>query len=355
MKKLIFTLTALLTFSCGKSLKNPNFDFSGMEQFWIITQKIEEGKEPSEQDWTNLFNTPGYMALTKSEFRKEMFREYFCLVFDTGKKDSLEVKLNDPGFSGYRKGILKHYITVKGSRAELESQIELLKNRPVSGPAMPEALEYLPVKNIKGYPPVAFVIFSFDGRGYDPIVLDLLASTKIDILPFLAHEFHHYYRNKFSRLNFAKVEKDNNQIIHYINEIQAEGIADQIDKKPMLTDSVGLSRMAARFKKYYDMSPGIIEKLNEIFEKQVDSDQEMNTIGNEISSILPQSGHHPGFFMASTIIEVFGKKKLIEKYDNPFEFFRLYSLAAKKSSDSRPVFSEKAMEFITGFEKDFMQ
>ncbi len=65
---------------------NPNFDFSGIKQFWNIVNILERNQEPNSSEWSKLFNTPGYKVLTSGEFSKAFFKKNFRLVFMPSKK-----------------------------------------------------------------------------------------------------------------------------------------------------------------------------------------------------------------------------------------------------------------------------
>ena len=39
---------------------NPSFDFSGIEEFWKIVDILKKDKEPAEEQWQAMFETPGY-------------------------------------------------------------------------------------------------------------------------------------------------------------------------------------------------------------------------------------------------------------------------------------------------------
>ena len=55
------------------------------------------------------------------------------------------------------------------------------------------ARAYLPDFEVESYPPVAFVLFAPDARGYDTVVLDVFHTIdqREYLLRFVAHEFHH--------------------------------------------------------------------------------------------------------------------------------------------------------------------
>ncbi len=76
--KLSVLLTVLILFptifNVSAQNKNPNFDFSGIKQFWNIVDILKQNQYPTNNQWHNLFNTPGYKVLTHQEFPKNFLR-----------------------------------------------------------------------------------------------------------------------------------------------------------------------------------------------------------------------------------------------------------------------------------------
>jgi len=330
---------------------NQNFEFSGVYKFWEITEILEKNNVPSENQWNFLFRTPGYKVLIENEFEKEFFIKNFKLVYIPSKMDSLNEKLR----KGIDKKYLQHYMKAKESKAELKEQIKVLKNNPYSKDAIRLAMEYLPFADIKGAPLVSFVIFANDGRDYHPIVIDLLATINWDFLPFLAHEFHHFYRDKYKIIDMSKIEPADYYFVWAIDQIQKEGLADQIDKKKWFHKNYDQSNFQIKkFKRYVNQSPELIKKMDNILTEAFIFSERREELSKKLREILPQSGHHPGYYMADAIIDRIGKEKLVESFANPFEFFRLYQKASELNEED-PSFSEKSIEFIRSLEKKYLE
>lgn len=60
---------------------NPNFDFSGMDRFWEVVAVLEADRDPTTAQWNALFETPGYRALTASEFDRSFLEDAFEIAF----------------------------------------------------------------------------------------------------------------------------------------------------------------------------------------------------------------------------------------------------------------------------------
>ena len=106
-----------------------------------------------------------------------------------------------------------------------------------------------------------------------------------------------------------------------------------------------LSSIASGTRLAIEESPGTIRKLNDILERLADGEGDMSKLGREFKSLVPQSGHPNGFYMANVILDNLGKAELVRDINDAPAFFRRYSEAAKKSGTA-PVFSEKALKYL---------
>ncbi len=352
----ILSVTALSFFASSYSGQETpttaNIDFSGVERFLELTAMLENDEVPSQEQWNQLFSTPGYDVLITREFRKEFFIERFKLAFMPSKRDALEAKLKEE--EGFWAKFLPHYVRAKNQRSLIIEQIEKLKTLNFMKAAMDEVRSFLPDIPLKEYPPISFVIFGPDARGYRPVVVDVLyAYDQGDLLiPFIAHEFHHYFRDQF--FDYAQ-EQD---IIWVINQIQAEGTADQINKGKWFHDKNLFPKYAEKNKNYlewYDKSPQIIREMDRLFAAMNEHPEKKKELGQKLVAVVPLSGHPTGFYMSNLIIEQLGKDALVKEIANPFAFFRLYKQAADKMGGATPTFSERAIQFILTLEKRYIR
>ena len=119
------TLPLLLFIITFKSLNanNPNFEFSGITQFWNIVKSLEANLEPTAQEWTSLFSTPGYRVLTSNEFSRDFFIRNFKLVFKPNNKKKLQAELQ----SGNNIQHLKHYIKIRDNKKLIQEQLNKIR------------------------------------------------------------------------------------------------------------------------------------------------------------------------------------------------------------------------------------
>lgn len=338
---------------------NSSFDFLGMDKFWELVSILEKDKEPTIEQWDSLFNTPGYNILIIQEFQREFFEKCFNLVFMPSKAEELKLELEK---TGRKTEYIRHYVRVKKMKEEIINQQKKLQS---STSLMKEALsytqKYLPNNMIQNYhfPPISFVIFGNDARGYSPIVVDILFSIDVEeFIPYLlGHEAHHFYRNKKLEFNFPDEESADYDIIWTINQIQAEGIADHIDKQYLIFNEGPFEQApwVKKYKEYLNDSPNIIKGMSELLTEIADSSENYNKISQKFRELVPMVGHSIGYYMTNVIIGKLGKSVLIEQVGNAFAFFRLYNQAAKMEGSDYPIFSEKSINLLSELEKKYIK
>jgi hypothetical protein len=290
-----------------------------------------------------MFITPGYAALTKSEFTRDFFKKMFKLAFMPSKAKELTTFLISAPI--WQKAQLEHYQKIKAKRLEILAATEKLKDSQISTDALRKALEYLPSLEAEECPPVSFVVFGNEARGYSPVVVDIVKAieSKDDLECLLAHEFHHYLRNKFLSFNPARIEPEDENIIWVLNQLQCEGIADLIDMKPKFADP---EFIRSEYYSLFEKSVDIIHELDSLFVRISAFPDQKETLGLQLKKSIPWSGHPTGFYMARKILEQNGKAALISDIGNPFRFIELYQDAALGNGRGIPVFSTKALELI---------
>jgi hypothetical protein len=99
-------------------------DIRGIEIFWRIADAFQSGGTPDESLWTCLFETPGYEALTRSEYTPENLRKAISIGLDPER--AYEARIS----SGTRLGqFVEHFRKAADRRLEIEAVVEELKNR----------------------------------------------------------------------------------------------------------------------------------------------------------------------------------------------------------------------------------
>lgn len=317
------------------ALVNTNFDFSALPSFWGIFDSLCSDATPSPEAWQGLFSSPGYRALIDHEFSTEFFIENFTLAFRPSKREELREAL-----VGSRKGYLRHYLRIRDERDKIENQLRWLMQTPLDDAARQMAMQWLP-ESVAGAPPkVHFVIFGPDARGFSSVVVDVAFTLQLeDIAASLAHEYHHVYRQRLVE-RLAKVPDDVSDIVWVLNQLQLEGIADQIDKRnwPDAAPTSGpLADYAKRYGQHFLSSPATLQGLSDSLEECASHPDRRQEVGKCIRAAIPLAGHPTGAFMVRTIEEAFDRNACIETFENPFEFLRLYSMAAARTQKAPPL------------------
>lgn len=295
-----------------------NFDFSGMVMFWHIFDILQADREPTQADWERLFATPGYAVLTRSEFSRDFFIRRFRLAFKPGLAGELEQALADD-----RLGVLRHYLKVRDSRQRITAQQRLLAEGDYHQQVVDKCLAWLPLDEVDDYPQVAFVIFQRDARGYSPVVMDVLATIELgDFMPlFLAHEFHHWYRNRLLEVDWAKAPREYADLTWVLDQIHLEGLADQVDKTAMLAAGHPFIR---GFEEDVATAPAYVEFMDEVLSSVARGERDVASAGSELRQRLPQAGHPVGYYIAREILCRQGKDPLVGTAGDPFAFYRYY-------------------------------
>jgi hypothetical protein len=337
---------------------NPTFDFTGIEMFWHIVDILQLDKEPDPALWDQVLTTPGYMALTASEFETDFFVKNFRLAYMPSLAAERQNALADPATKRY----LQHYTEVLQRRDDLAEHQGRLTSRSILTEALERTRSYLPPGAPQGIPPVAFVIFARDGRGYDPIVMDLMASMEWDLEAFLAHDCHHWYRNRMRKFRLEDLAPEDALLVHTLDQMQAEGIADQIDKAawfdPKIYDALPAEwqAYADRFFVAVDGTPELLVKLDSLIRgmSTADADEQIAT-GEAVAELVPMSGHPTGYYMARLIREELGDGALTEDGTNAFAFMRRYDEAARKAGSDAPVLSAETLAYLGALEDKYLE
>ena len=330
----------------------PAIDASAIGPFWQIVDTLSQDFEPSPRLWRALFDTPGYRALTRTEFEPHRLQEGFRLAYMPSRADRLDGAVESGGESRR----LRHYRQVLERRTELEAFAGELTASEIGREPSRLAAEWLPGPAPDSLAPIALVVFDLDARGYDPIVVDLLAARELDLVPFLAHESHHWFRNDRATVDWEAVDTNDAETLWTLYQIQGEGIADQIDKRPWIEGTVPVPEAFRSYGKQYALeliaSPETLRRLDSLLVAHGKAaGRERAEIGARVADLIPMSGHPTGYHMARTILEAGGRERLVADVTNPVAFFRAYDEAARTLG--RPGLSPEALASLDALEPVF--
>jgi len=313
------------------------FDFAGMTAFWKVHLLLAAGRGPSQADWDGLFSTPGYMALTASEFSRQSFVDLWLLAYRPGGPVPAAGSLS-PGAARR----LEHYREAAERKAELVRYQGFLER---DGPGLAErarqrAFEFLPPGEYPATSGVAFVIFDRDGRGYVPVVLDLLYAQELGdgLWATLAHEFHHQLVFGARGLDVGGPGDKRTDLQWVLDQIHCEGLADVVSDVPEnpVARHLGTELAAAR---------AYLADLDRGLRQPAESAQDRAELGAALRKSLRYAGHPAGYLMADAIRRAFGPRVLASVALDPGDFFALYRRAALRTG-AGPAVSEEAVRAV---------
>lgn len=182
--------------------------------------------------------------------------------------------------------------------------------------------------------PVYFLFISADGKNKEEaLYVDfnlLFQLNETQRINFLAHEFFHNYREKFERHEFNY----QNYLNFFIDAIQNEGIADQIDKtqgyQQFFTDAGESPEMVANWVELYDQAPNDLERLHQLVLRYATGEITEKEVEVAIQEIVRYNGHPIGFYMSNQIADSGKRSAMLQSFHNPYEFYCLYNSVAKE-------------------------
>jgi len=356
MRKLLVILVSTFAVSmlCENSHNWNGLDFSSTDYFWKISEILLKNQEPTDEEWGKLINTPGYLEYFNKEIPVGWFKEYVMIALMPSKQEQIKI-WEQKGYSDLK--YIKHFQEVIAYKKELILEEEKLKSdKSIMENSLALTKKYLPPDyDDNDFPPISFIFFDYDARGYSPVLVDLLFAykNKENLKYFFAHEAHHYYRNKHLEFNYPSKENPDYDLVWTINQIHAEGIADQIDKKETFFDNGSMSKTewAEEYRNFLQRSPSIITKMDSILTAY--SKSENPVLSETFKAEVPMSGHTIGFFMVEAILDYRDIEELVSDLGNPFSFIITYNLIASESRGKYPEFSETSISLIRSLQEKY--
>jgi len=324
--------------------------------FWRVYDVLSQDREPAPSLWDALFATPGYAALEKREHKRKVLTEAFRLAYLPSNKDKIAAALVGDDFTSY---ILPHLLDVAAQRESLRTYETRLGSMEWLHQSLDRTQTLLPEGMINQHapPPISFVIFAPDGRGYsDIIVVDILHLMKgFDPEGFFAHEFFHYYR-RFFETKYSPT-KDEEPLLNILANAQEEGTADQLDKSsfPFLTEKELRALVPDpqerafidSYREYYAASSYWMGRVEAVLQDYAEGLKDASDNARLLRKEIPIDGRPLGAFMAHTILNIAGRPKLISVAGDPLGFWLLYNDTARRSAGKAPILSEQAIGVIS--------
>jgi len=359
------SLFFLLLTACSDSSKKEEasryteyrFSTESAERGLEIAKRLQAGDSISDQDWEILFNSEGYkryLIYSSAESQKELIKEVLETVFNPNRKNELDSLIGlplVPGKNLYKLMLIRNFARLKKNLVEAEEFIyEDFNPLIASGDSL--ARLFLPESIQDSLPRLYdchFILSDPDAKVMDnAIVFDLnmaLEKGKDELLKIIAHEFHHNYR-KLAAPSFT------DPLMIEINKVHQEGVADLIDKKePPIQESLYPEVFIEMYNLEYASTPETLGVLDSLTHDFLTQKIDTTAYHDQLKSFFPIGGHPNGFYMALEIAEHRGKEVLIETYNDPIQFMRIYNDVAKESQGNH-VFSSAFMNYLEELDRD---
>ncbi|GAB4231787.1 MAG: hypothetical protein Tsb0034_04260 [Ekhidna sp.] len=318
-----------------------------------VARSIQKEEAVYEKDWDSLFSSSGYekyFVYNNTKKAKNVIKEATYLVFDPSKKYKLDSTLAIPITMETNWQYLMLIQNIYRLSQKMDQATEFLKEtdfESLFNKADELARKYLPA-SFESKPEalfdVFFVISDPDGKVNEGgIVVDLNTAITLsndELIGLIAHEFHHNYR----QLNTKDYE---HPLMNEVNKIHQEGLADLIDKDVPPLDSLYFfpRSIIELYNHEYHQTPSRLETLQTKTLALIEGNMSDEEFESFVNYYFKFGGHPNGLYMALIIKEELGLDVLIESYNAPIEFLKLYNQALSKQG-KKSQFSEAFLRYI---------
>ncbi len=365
MKYFVIFLSLSTLLSCKKhDTSNPSTDIQQQTSIYKvnmesaqkaldISKRLANAEVISEEEWDNLFGTAGYkhyLVYADSLKKKALLKECFQLAFNLelrNRKDSLLQRPLAMNAEFFKLFILHNLESLRLKSNEAQDYLDNSDFQKYIQKADSLAKRYLPhdakTNKTKLYP-LFVALMGPDGQVLnESIVLDLNLMMELGdegVVKFFAHEFHHAYRN-------VHIPQFQSVFMQELNRIHQEGLADLIDKKPPPNYMTELlpTFLVEDYKSIFYDTPQILKQLDSLVVQHTNGKLSQEELDKALQGYFKFGGHPNGYYMALKIKEQLGLQVLIDSYNNPIEFLRLYQLAIKTETDEYP-FTIEFMKYL---------
>lgn len=354
----------IILFIIPNLLKAQSVDLSSVDAFFDVTSSLKSGKEISNEQWSKFDSSTVYKQYSNREdkFIINTIKESIQLVFgesETSKTDSIlyiskeemmqsKELLVKKLFEDNYININNHYEDILLFRNSYDFEDLVYKSKLKLSSFLGH-----PIDSLTGLKPLHFFFASADAAdSEDAISADLnliYRQTEEQRIELIAHEYFHNYRERFENHDF-NYKCDLN---YMIDMIQNEGIADMIDKtegyEKYYSNDFYESDLSTIMVELYNSAEKDLQRFHDLVIEYSQNKTSKDSMVDGIIEIVKFNGHPIGFYMANKIVNAGYRKQMIETFFDPFEFYKLYNMAANKSNSFQ--LSDGFMEFIFEREK----
>ena len=366
MRRILFLLLVLGLTGCGvdnvKEAAEYNFNIESVNRALDIATKISNHQTVDDAEWDALFDSPGYGAYFCA-FNKEesipLLKSAFKIVFDDNNAALLDSLLKEPVNMGPQARfnlVVKNWDSLKKNREQLELFVANTDFTTVLKKAKQLAQGYLPAEIAEGDVELYDVNFNLmEPNAYVTdcgLVVDIYSAFDMgeeELAKTIGHEFHHNYRNQYFSIG-------DDVVMRNINDLQQEGIADLIDKPaPPVEEMSGYPQaIVDAYNEMFANTPQILRKLDSLTTEMLSGAIDKDTYDGMTNRYFIDGGHANGYYMSLKIKEAGLTDRLIETYDQPTAYIKLYNEAVENAA-SEYQFSATFISYIEQLQKEHLE
>lgn len=361
----LFIALSVIMLACDRPAENGNssqykeytFTTESAVKALNIANSLQTNEKVPDEEWESLFDSEGYknyLIYSNSISQKREIRAAIETVFNPANEEKLDSLLNTPLLMDqdyFKLSLIRNFNDLKKNfvKAQMFLASTDFANLIASGDSL--ARTYLPKRVQDSLPKlydVHMILSDPDAKVMEnAIVFDLnmaLDRGTDDLIKIIAHEFHHNYRILTAQ-NYA------HPLMIQLNKIHQEGVADLIDKDepPIQKLSLYPKTIIDIYNTEYENTSQKLKNLDSLTNAFLNQEIDSLTYSSRLENYFGFGGHTNGFYMSLLIAENKGLQVLIESYDDPVEFIRIYNEVAQDSSIDH-VFSSEFIDYIEQIE-----
>lgn len=340
-----------------------------VDQFLKIADKLSAGNMPSEEEWQALFNTQGYKISNSYPGREDIVRNIAIITFAPGHKaeqDSvLSISLLDTSktvLERISKLTISNYLDMKKNMKALKKFRKSYDFNSIAPLASKKLKGFLPnpVDSLITFPKSVYMICSEADSRVKPggMLIDFNSYYMHELhnanVKLMAHEMFHVYRENFENADF----RNSNYMIWHLDQLQNEGIADQIDKKGTIEEVAenlmktgGTEDFAKKYINSYYKTPKMLKASDSLTVLLANNKITEEKFNKEMDDFFPFGGHPNSYYMTELIKKAGLWGEVMENFYSPIEFIKIYNRAAKQYDEY--VFSKESIDFLESIKKKF--
>lgn len=333
------------------------FTTESAEKAIHIAESLQRELPVTDADWEELFKSSGYehyLIYSDSIEKKRLIRNALEIVFLPAHSNQLDSLLNIPLIMDkdyFKLSLVHNFNHLKDNFDNAKTFLESTDFKRLIAAGDSLAKTYLPKRVQDSLPQlynIHLILSDPDAKVMeDAIVFDLnmaLSKGKNELIEIIAHEFHHNYRE-------LTAESYDHPLINQLTKIHQEGVADLIDKDTPPIEQMSLYPVSVieMYNSDFTSTPLKLKNLDSLTLAFLNDDIDSITYHERLENYFAFGGHTNGLYMSLTIVENKGMQVLVDSFDDPIEFIRIYNEVAQ-ASPTEYAFSSEFMDYLARIE-----